>query len=188
MADQTDAARELNTVVETDGTQAATPSAYPKALGLDATMWVAVAMLVVIALALWKKVPAMVGAMLDKRIAEIRRSLDEAAQLRAEAEALKAEYEAKAAAADKDAAAMREAARHEAEALLAKAEIDARELVARRAAMAEDKIAAAERAAVAEVRAKAANAAATAAAISFAANHDSATDKALIDRAIATLN
>jgi F-type H+-transporting ATPase subunit b len=41
--------------------------AKPKALGMDATMWVALAMLVVIALFIWKKVPAMIGAALDRQ-------------------------------------------------------------------------------------------------------------------------
>ena len=71
----------------------------PTALGLDATAWVALAMIAVIAIMLWKKVPAAIGKALDKKIAGIREQLDEAAKLRAEAEALKAEYEAKAAAA-----------------------------------------------------------------------------------------
>ena len=174
----------------TAGTEAhnETPHVDPSALGLDATMWVALAMLVVIGLAVWKKVPAMVGAMLDKRIGEIRKALDEATQLRAEAEALKAEYEGKAAAANADADAMRAHAHVEAEAIVAKAEADATALIARRKGMAEDKIAAAERAAIAEVRSKAAAAAASAAASLIAAHHDAATDKSLIDQAIARLN
>lgn len=167
---------------------AAVPHAEPAALGLDATMWVALAMLVVIGLAIWKKIPAAVGAMLDKRIGEIRKQLDEATQLRAEAEALKAEYEKKAAAANADADAMRAHAHAEAEAIVAKAEADATALIARRKGMAEDKIAAAERAAIAEVRSKAAAAAATAAASLIAAHHDAATDKSLVDSAIARMN
>ena len=66
----------------------------PTALGLDATAWVSLAMIVVIALMLWKKVPAVIGRALDKKIAGIRAQLDEASRLRAEAEALKAEYQA----------------------------------------------------------------------------------------------
>ncbi len=174
----------------TAGTEAhgAAPHVDPSAFGFDATMLVALAMLVVIALAVWKKVPATVAAMLDKRIGEIRKQLDEATQLRAEAEALKAEYEAKAAAANADAEAMRAHAHVEAEAIVAKAEADATALIARRKGMAEDKIAAAERAAIGEVRAKAASAAASAAASLIAAHHDAATDKSLVDSAIARMN
>lgn len=164
------------------------PHADPSALGFDATMLVALAMLVVIGLAVWKKVPAMVAGMLDKRIGEIRKALDDANQLRGEAEALKAEYEAKAAAANADAEAMRAHAHAEAEAIVAKAESDATALIARRQGMAEDKIAAAERAAIAEVRTKAASAAASAAASLIAAHHNAATDKTLVDSAIARMN
>jgi F-type H+-transporting ATPase subunit b len=184
----TDAAKELHTTVVGDEGHAPTPHADPSALGLDATMWVALAMLVVIALAIWKKVPAMVAGMLDKRIAEIRKQLDEAKQLRTEAEALKAEYEGKAAAANADADAMRAHAHVEAEAILAKAEADATALIGRRQAMAEDRIAAAERTAIAQVRAKTASAAASAAASLIAANHNAASDKPLVDSAIARLN
>jgi F-type H+-transporting ATPase subunit b len=184
---RTEVSKELHTeVVSETGHKA--PHSDPSFHGIDATMWVAIAMLFVIALAIWKKVPATVGAMLDKRIGEIRKQLDEARQLRAEAEALKAEYEAKAAAAASDAEAMLAHAHVEAEAIIAKAEADATALIGRRKGMAEDKIAAAERAAIAEVRAKAASAAASAAASLIAAHHDAAIDKSLVDSAIARMN
>lgn len=181
-------AEEAHTTAGSEAHGAAVPHVEPSALGFDATMLVALAMIVVIGLALWKKVPAMVAGMLDKRIGEIRRALDDANQLRGEAEALKAEYEAKAAAASADAEAMHAHARAEAEAIVAKAEADATALIARRQGMAEDKIAAAERAAIAEVRTKAASAAASAAASLIAAHHDAATDKTLVDSAIARMN
>ncbi len=165
-----------------------TPHVDPSAFGFDATMLVALAMLFVIGLAIWKKVPAMVGAMLDKRIVEIRKQLDEAKQLRADAEALRAEYEGKAAAANADAKAMRAHAHAEAEAIVAKADADATALIARRKSMAEDKISAAERSAIADVRAKAANAAAIAAASLIVAHHDVIVDKPLVDNAISRLN
>ena len=159
----------------------------PTALGLDATAWVALAMLAVIAIMLWKKVPAAIGKALDKKIAGIREQLDEAAKLRAEAEALKAEYEAKAAAAGAEAATMLERARHEADAIVQQARTDSAALVERRARMAEDKIAAAERSAIQEVRAKAATAAAAAAAALITDLHDAAADKAMVDQTIAGL-
>lgn len=166
-------------------TEAAGEHAAPTALGLTDTGWVGLAALVVLIGMVAMKVPAMIGAMLDKRIADIRRQLDEAAQLRKEAEALREEYAAKARAAEADAAAMRENAHHEAQAIVAKAKTDAETLMARRAKMAEDKIAAAERAAVAEVRARTASATAAAAAALIAERHDSGADKALVDKAIA---
>ena len=159
----------------------------PTALGLDATAFVSIAMLVVIAIMLWKKVPAAIGRALDKKIAGIREQLDEATRLRAEAEALKAEYEVKAAAAEGEALQTRERAQTEAAAIVAKARTDAEMLVERRTRMAEDKIAAAERSAIADIRATAANAAAAAAASLIAERHDASADKAMTDRTIAGL-
>ena len=110
--------------------------------------FVALAMLFVFALAIWKKVPSAIGKSLDKKIALIRDQLAEAESLRKDAEALKAEYEAKAKSADKEAKAMLKRAEADAEALVAKAAEDAEALVARRQTMAEAKIAAEERAAI----------------------------------------
>jgi F-type H+-transporting ATPase subunit b len=168
-------------------TQATTEAAAhpePTGFGLDAAQWVSLAMIVVIAIMVWKRVPAMIGAALDKKIASIRAQLDEAAQLRAEAEALKAEYEAKAAAADKERETMLERARHEAEGIVEQAKSDTAALIERRTRMAEDKIAAAERHAIEEVRARAAAAAAAAAARLIAEDMDAKADKSLVDRTI----
>ena len=162
------------------------PEAHPEptALGLDAPQWIALAMLAVIVLIVWKGVPGMIGKALDKKIASIREQLDEAAQLRAEAEALKADYEAKAAAADAERATMLERARHEADAIVEQAKTDTAALIERRTRMAEDKIAAAERHAVEEVRARAASAAAAAASRLISEEMNEGTDKALVDRTI----
>lgn len=161
--------------------------AEPTALFFDATGWVSIAMLAVVLIFLWKKVPAAIGASLDRKIAGIRAQLDEAGRLRAEAEALRSEYESKAAGAAADAEATRARAQAEADAILAKARTDAENLVERRTRMAEDKIGAAERSAVAEVRAKAAEAASAAAARLIAERNDPAADRALVDRTIAGL-
>ena len=158
--------------------------AEPTALGFDPAAWIALAMLVVFALMLWKKVPAAIGKALDGKIAQIRDQLAEATALREEAEALKAEYEAKAADADAEASAMVERAKAESKALLAKAKTDAEALVERRAKMAEDKIAAEERTAIEQLRSVAANAAAKAAAKLIAERHDAASDARVVDQAI----
>jgi F-type H+-transporting ATPase subunit b len=160
----------------------------PTALGLDPTGWVALSMIAVFGIMLWKKVPAMIGAILDKQIAGIKEQLDAASKLRAEAEALKAEYEAKAKSATTDAEAMKVAAAKEADDIVAQARVDATALIARRGKMAEEKIAAAERAAIAEVRTKAASLAAAAAERLIAGGHDAKADKPLIDATIARLN
>ena len=160
------------------------PHSDPKAVGMDATAWVSLAMAVFIGILLFKKVPGLIGGALDGRIAQIKAQLEEAAKLRAEAEALKAEYEAKLAAAAGEAAAMRKSAEHEAETLLEDAKANAVALVARRQKMAEDKIGAAERAAIAGIRTKAVTAATSAAATLIAQGHGAQADKALVDSAI----
>lgn len=161
--------------------------AEPSALGITASGWVALSMLVVIAIMLWKKVPAIIAKALDARIATIRRQLDEAERLRSEAEAVLADARARSAASVGDAAAIVAHAEAEAKALLIKAEADAKELIERRRKMADDKIAAAERGAIAEIRNTVADAAARAAAAIIAEQHGAAADKALVDRTIAGL-
>jgi len=157
------------------------------AFGLNPGGWVALAMIIIFAIMIWKGVPKAITNALDKKIAGIREQLDEASKLRAEAEALRAEYQAKAAAAASEAEQILAHARAEADQILAKAKDDTEQLVKRRQRMAEDKIAAAERAAVAEVRARAAEAATKAAAALIAERNDADSDKALVDKAIAAL-
>ncbi len=167
--------------------EAAGAHAEPSVLGIDSYQWVALAMTVLLAVVLWKKVPGVIAGGLDAKIAAIRSALDEAKTLRAEAEALRAEYAAKIAGAEKDAEAMLAGAREEAAAILAKAEADSEVMVARRQRMAEDKIAAAERAAVADVKARAVAAAAAASRKLIAQAHDGAADRKLADEVIASL-
>ncbi|MEO6581685.1 MAG: hypothetical protein ABIN68_02620 [Sphingomicrobium sp.] len=135
------------------------------ALGLNAGGWVAIAMLVVFAVMIWKKVPAAITRALDGRIAAIRSQLDEATALRKEAEALRAEYEKKAKAADQEAAAM----------------------IERRTRMAEDKIAAEERAAIDGLRSAAATAATRAAETLIVEHHGPDADAKLVSQTIAEL-
>ncbi|HEV2595958.1 MAG TPA: hypothetical protein VGU01_12225 [Sphingomicrobium sp.] len=159
----------------------------PTYLGLNPGGWVALAMVVVFAILIWKKVPGAIGRALDSKIALIRDQLAEAESLRKEAEELKAEYEAKSASADKDRQALLERAHHEAGEIVAKAKADAESLIERRSRMAEDKIAAEERAAIEQLRASAAEAAAKAAARLIAERHDAGTDALLVDQAIRQL-
>lgn len=176
---------EASTVAHTEAPGAVEHEAT--AWGFGPGGWVAIAMLVVFAVAIWKKVPSAIGKALDKKIAAIRDQLDEASALRKEAEELKREYEAKAASADAEAAAMVERAKGEAQAIVAKAEEDAKALVERRKLMAEAKIAAEERAAIDELRATAAKAATAAATKLIAERNDAKSDQALVDQAIAGL-
>jgi F-type H+-transporting ATPase subunit b len=162
--------------------------ATPSALGFDATMLVALAMLIVIGIALWAKVPALVASILDKQIAGIKAQLDAATNLRAEAEAIKTEYQAKAKQAAVDAESMKAAAVEEAKQIIATAKQHATNMVTQRGKMAEAKIAAAEEAAIADVRAAAAATAAAAAEHIIVSNKDASVDVALIDSSIASLN
>jgi F-type H+-transporting ATPase subunit b len=160
-------------------------AAYPTALGFTPGGWVALSMIAIIGIMLYMKVPALVGSILDAKIASIRHLLDEAAKLRKEAEALKAEYQAKLANAAKDAETLTAAAQDEAKQIVAKAKTDAAALVGRREKMAEEKIAAAERTAIAELRSKTAEAAASAARALIVDKHSAKADKSLVDQAIA---
>lgn len=158
------------------------------AFGLGPPGWVALSMIVVILILVWKKVPQLIGRGLDAQIATIRKQLDEAAALRAEAEAMRTDIQKRATEAHKEAEAILKGAQAEASHLVAQAKVDADLLIERRAKMAEDKIAAAERSAIADVRARAASAATAAAAAIIAQRHDAGADRALIDRTIAGLN
>lgn len=159
----------------------------PTALGLAAYNWVAVAMMVLVLIFIWKKVPGLVTGGLDNKIAEIKQQLGEAKNLRAEAEQLRDEYAKKIANAEKDAEAMVEGAQREADAILTKAEADSKAMVERRKRMAEDKIAAAEREAVEEVRDSAIAAATSASRKLIAEKHDAAADSKLADEVISSL-
>lgn len=159
--------------------------AVPTAFGfLSAPMAISLAMILVFAILIWKKVPGAIGKALDAKIGLIRDQLAEAESLRKDAEALKAEYQRKSASADKDREALLDRARHEADEIVAKAKTDAEALIERRTRMAEDKIAGEERAAVEQLRATAADAATKAAARLIAERHDAASDARLVDQAI----
>ena len=169
----------------TTGTEVPSHEAEPTAFGfLTPPMAISFAMIVVLAILVWKRVPGAIAGALDSKIALIRDQLAEAETLRKEAEALKAEYAAKAASADKDRDALIERARHEAGEIVAKAKTDAEALIERRTRMAEDKIAAEERTAIEQLRAAAADAAAKAAARLIAERHDAGTDAKIVDQAI----
>ena len=148
---------------------------------------VSASMAVLIAIMVWKKVPALITGGLDKQIAAIRAQLEEARVLRAEAETLRAEYAARIASAEKDAEAMLAHARHEADSIVTRAADATADMIARREKMAGEKIAAAEQAAVDELRHQAARSAAQAAADLIAARHGAEADRALVDGAIAGL-
>lgn len=121
---------------------------------LDATFWAFVCLVIVIAIAIYLKVPGMIAKSLDARIAGIELDLAEARKLREDAQALLDEYEAKRKAAEGEAEAILAAAHEEAERLTVEAKASLEDMVARRTRAVEDKIAQAEAQALAEVRAR----------------------------------
>jgi F-type H+-transporting ATPase subunit b len=154
------------------------------AFGLTAPAFIALAMIVVVAILIWKKVPGAIAGALDAKIETMKGQLAEAENLRKEAEALRDEYEAKAKSVEGERTALLARARKEAEEIVAKAESDAKALVERRGRMAEDKIASEQRAAVEQIRATASDAAARAAARLIAERHDADSDARLVSQAI----
>lgn len=157
-------------------------------LGLEAETWVYVSVAIFFVLAVViGKVPGRIAEALDARIAGVRRQLDEAKGLRAEAEALLADAKARADAATKEAAAMVARAETEAAELLKSSEAAAAETIARRTAAAEAKIAAAERSAEAELRAQLAQQVTAAAATLIASRADKAMHDRLTEESIAGL-
>ena len=158
-------------------------------LGLGAEQWVytGVAIFLVLAVIVFKA-PALITKALDERIAGVKKQLDEAAGLRAEAEALLAVAQARTAAAEAEAAAIRSRAEAEAAALVAASEAAASEAIARRTAAAQQRIAAAERAAAAELKAEVARQVTEAATAIITARADKELMTRLTDEAIAGID
>lgn len=166
---------------------AAPEAAEAEAWGMNAGGFVALAMIAVFLIMLWAGLPRIIARILDERIAGIRKQLDEAKTLRAEAQKLRDEYAKKAREADEEVAMLRASAERQAEEIVEKAKADASALIERHKAIAADKIASAERAAVEELRAKVATAASAAARELIAQQHGEAADRQLADRIIGKL-
>lgn len=161
--------------------------AEASAFGLGPGAYVALSMIVVIAGMLWVGLPKMIAGVLDSRIEGIRKQLDEAKSLRAEAEKLRDEYAKKAREADAEVAVLHANAERQAEEIVEKAKADAAALIERHKVIAGEKIASAERAAVDELRAKVATAAAAAARELIAQKHGEAADRKLADQIIGNI-
>jgi F-type H+-transporting ATPase subunit b len=165
------------------------PHAEETLLGLGAETWVYISVAIFFGLAIIVgKVPALIAAALDARIAGVRRQLDEATALRREAETLLGDAKARAEAATRDAEAIVARAHAEAAALVAESEKAAAETIARRTAAAEAKIVAAERNAEAELRGELARQVTAAATALIAGKADAAMHDRLTEEAIAGLD
>ncbi|MFC7379104.1 F0F1 ATP synthase subunit B [Brevundimonas sp. GCM10030266] len=150
-------------------------------------LWVAIGLLLFIGIVIWAGVPKLVAGALDAKAAKIQAELDEAARLRAEAEALLAEIRAEKAEAEAQAAAMLKAAEDDARRLEAEAKVKLEEAMVRRQALAERRIEQAEAQATAEVKAAATDLAAKAAEQILTARVAGQKSDPLLDAAIAQL-
>ncbi|MGE5502127.1 MAG: F0F1 ATP synthase subunit B [Ignavibacteriales bacterium] len=154
----------------------------------ESEFWVGVGLVIFLAILIFvAKVPKAVADSLDARASKIQDDLNEAARIRAEAEAMLAEIRAQREDAERQAAGMLAAAEADAARLAADAKAKLEEQVKRRAALAERKIATAEAQAAAEVKAAAAELAAQAAERVLAARIAGAKSDPLVDVAIGQL-
>jgi F-type H+-transporting ATPase subunit b len=149
--------------------------------------WEGLGLLIVIAFFLWWRVPAFLAAALDRRAEAIAKELEQASQIRKEAERVLLEYRQKATEAKSEAEHILRETKEEAARYAAEARAQLQAQMERRAKMAEQQIAQAEARAVAEIREAAANAAAAAAEKLIAAHLDDTKSRALIDSSIKDL-
>ena len=154
---------------------------------MDATFWVGAAFVLFIGILVYLKVPGMLISALDERAKKISNDLDEARELREEAQVLLATYQRRQRDALKEAedivAHAKEAAAREAE----QAEKKLEEMVARRQQAALNKIALAEARAEKEVRDTAIDIAITAATAVVAQQVQGDPSDKLVDAAIQNL-
>lgn len=148
------------------------------------TFWVAVAVFIFFA-GVGGKVWGIAAKMLDKRTEAIRTALDEAAVLKAEAEAMLADAKQRQSQAIADAKQILEFAQAEAARMADELAKEAKALTRRRERMALDRIAAAEKAALVEVRSVAIDVATAAATRLLQAGYAAEGEAAMIDQAIA---
>ena len=153
----------------------------------DAHFWVAVGLLIFFGILAYVKVPAMAMKALDARGLQIQAELDEAQELRREAEALLASVQTQAQEAERAARDMMANAEAEAKRYAVDAKARLEDQIARRAQLAERKIATAEAAAAAEVKAAAAELAAQSAEAVLAGRVGQGKSDPLVDQAVAQM-
>ncbi|HQT64382.1 MAG: F0F1 ATP synthase subunit B [Acidocella sp. 20-57-95] len=147
------------------------------------SFWVAVAIVIFVVL-FAKKIIGPVIAMLDARTASVQSALDEAAKLKAEAQAMLADAQARQAQAIEDAKQIIAHAEAEAARTRQAMAADAKAMTKRRERLALDRIAAAEKAALEEVRAVAIDVATAASSQLLRSGFAADGNAAMIDQAI----
>ena len=150
-------------------------------------LWVGIGLLIFFGILIAAGVPKLAAGMLDAKAAKIQSDLDEAARLRAEAEALLTQIRAEKAEAEAQAAEMLKAAEADARTMEAEAKAKLEETLARRQALAERRIAQAEAQAAADVKAAAADLAVKQAETILTARAATQKSDPLLDAAIAQI-
>jgi F-type H+-transporting ATPase subunit b len=151
-------------------------------------LWVLIGLAAFIGLLIWLKVlPGALFKALDAHGEKIKAELDEAQQLREEAQALLADVKAQREEAERQAAGMIEAAKADAALIASEAKAKLEEQITRRAEMAERKIAQAEAQAAADVKSAAVDLAAQAAEQILVARLASGGSDGLVDAAISQI-
>ena len=149
--------------------------------------WEGLGLVIVLAFFVWWRVPAFLAAALDRRAEAIAKELEQASQIRKEAEQVLIEYRQKATAAKSEAEHILRETKEEAERFAAEARAQLQAQMERRAKMAEQQIAQAEARAMAEIREAAANAAASAAEKLIASHLDESKSRTLVQNSIQDL-
>ena len=150
----------------------------------DPATWVLVPFLMVVAMFVWKKVPALMGKALDDRAAKISDELEQARSLREEAQEVLATFKRRQREAEDEAESIIKQAKTDAKIIAEDARKKMEEQLKRRTAAAEAKIARAEEQAIAEVRGRTAELSAQAAEALLRAQKDDPAQQVLIDKAI----
>ncbi|MBM3952544.1 MAG: F0F1 ATP synthase subunit B [Rhodospirillales bacterium] len=152
----------------------------------DPTFWVAISLLIFVAL-VWRPIAKAVPKALDDRAAKIKAEMDEAEKLRVEAQELLAQYQRKQREVSIEAESIVRHAREEANRMTAEGKAKLEAALKRREKSALERIRRAEEQAMAVVRARAVDLAVAATRELLAARLTPAKDDALIDRAIREL-
>ncbi|MCG9917233.1 MAG: ATP F0F1 synthase subunit B [Phenylobacterium sp.] len=149
--------------------------------------WILSAVVIFLGLLAYFKVPAAIAGALDARAERIQAELDEAQNLRTEAERLLAQIKVQREETERLAADMLAQAKDDAERMRKDAAIKLEEQIVRRTEMAERKIATAEAQAMADVKSAAAELAAEAARTVLAGRLAAASSDPLVDKAISQM-
>ena len=153
----------------------------------DPTFWTAIAFAGFVLALLYVKIPAVIGKLLDDRASAIRLELEEARNLREQAQSVLADYERRQRQAEKEAENIIVQAKVEAERLADETRTKLEASLERRMKLAEDKIAQAEVQALKEVRIQAAEIAIAAAGKIIADDFTAKDASALVDSNIKDL-